>query len=145
LQRGVCQENNNVLIGSYFDSLPTTYHRISIMEQANKKRKSPAASVKKTTTFCWVLLATSEGPQRSTEVTVVGVYGTKETALKQAQIKFEEMAHGFYENGAFIEPEIFEETFDRCPTVGDTGIVLLLRDKEDEVEKVEIQKMPLIE
>jgi hypothetical protein len=75
----------------------------------------------------------------------VGVYDTKKTALKQAKIKFEELSHGCYEEGAFPHPENFEETLDNCATVGDKGVVLLQRDMEGEEEKVEIQKMPLIE
>jgi hypothetical protein len=116
------------------------------MEKATKKRRSAAMPVKKTTSYCWVLIATSSGPYReTTDVSVVGVYGTKEIALKQAKIKFEELSHGCYEEGAFLQPDIFEETLDNCATVGDKGVVLLQRDMEGEEEKVEIQKMPLIE
>jgi hypothetical protein len=78
-------------------------------------------------------------------VSVVGVYDTKKTALKQAKIKFEGISHACYEEGAFLRPEDFEETLDNCATVGDKGVVLLQRDMEGEEEKVEIQKMSLIE
>jgi hypothetical protein len=65
--------------------------------------------------------------------------------IQNAKVAFEDRSNGFYENGEFTEPDIFDDADDNTESIGDEGIVLLQEDREGDWSKISLKKKLLDE
>jgi hypothetical protein len=104
--------------------------------KTSKKAKIPQ--------YIYILLYTEGGPYCDDFILeILGVYSSKTLAIENAKIAFEDKSNGFYKNGEFTEPEIFEETDDNTESIGDEGVVLLQKDQEGDWNMISLGKKQL--
>jgi hypothetical protein len=106
--------------------------------ERSKKAKIPQ--------YIYILLYTEGGPYSEEFVPeILGVYSSKTLAMQNAKVAFEDRSNGFYKNGEFTEPDIFEETDDNTESIVDEGILLFQKDREGDWNKISLKKKLLDE
>jgi hypothetical protein len=106
--------------------------------ERSKKAKIPQ--------YIYILLYTEGGPYREEfEPEIIGVYSCKTLAIQNAKVAFEDNSNGFYINGEFTEPMVFDEIDDSTESIGDEGDVLFQKDREGEWNKISLKKKELDE
>lgn len=84
--------------------------------ERSKKAKLPQ--------YIYILLYTEGGPYSEVTSETIGVYSSKTLALQNAKVAFEDRSNGFYKNGEFTEPDIFDDADDdNTESIGDDGVV----------------------
>lgn len=103
--------------------------------------------------WMFVLLHEEGGAHRESSANIVGVYSTISLAADGAKKRFETLSHGCYENGRFIEPELFETVVDNTSKIRDgeddgdgddggfTSEMLYQEDREGAWVKLSVQKI----
>ena len=82
-------------------------------------------------------------PYRNPEVQTVGTFSSKALAIKNARAAFQDNSHGCFVNGAFTDPNAFEDTQDNSGTIGESGVVFMQRDQEGQEVSVSLQTVTL--
>lgn len=116
-------------------------------EEARDMSNEPDTDSDEPKNWVYVLLHKEGGPYRSPDFSAIGAYTCLPSALEGARRKFESLSHGFYKDGAFTEPEIFEETFDdtrlEAVDVGGEDRLLYQEDMEGEWSEICLTKLVL--
>lgn len=109
------------------------------------KRQAPTASgssskrKKAPPTFVYILVYMEGGPYREEfEPKIPGAFSSKQLAMENAKRTFETYSDGFYIDGAFTEPDIFDKTQDNTNTIGESGVLLYQKDREGEWKKLSL-------
>ena len=97
--------------------------------------------------YAYLVVLTEDNPYEPARRQTVGMYSTKELAISNARKAFEAHSNGFFHDGKFTEPEIFEETIDNSKKMGDSFFqeecVYLQRDMEGDEVSVSLEKVAL--
>jgi len=103
-----------------------------------KRQKKTSAAEKK----MYLVRAEEYGNYRDDEHHTIGFYSTKKLALENARVAFEEQfSNGFFQDGEFTEPDIFEIAEDNSKTIGDEGIIYHQCDQEGDGEKITLESI----
>ena len=74
--------------------------------------------------YVYLVTLTQRNPYESSRRQTVGMYSTKELAISNARKAFETHSNGFFRDGKFTEPDIFEQTLDNSKKkMGESGVV----------------------
>lgn len=96
-------------------------------------------------TVLYLVRAEEYEEYRENEGHTIGIYSSKKLALENARIAFEEQfSGGFFQNGKFSEPDLFEVTQDNSKTVtGAEGSNVIYEqcDQEGDGSKITLEKI----
>ena len=107
-----------------------------------QKTKSPAKKKKGTSASMYLVRAEEYGDYRDNEQHTIGFYTTKELALENARVAFEEQfSNGFFQHGKFTEPQIFDIAEDNSKTIGDEGTIYHQCDQEGDGVEITLESI----
>uniref|UniRef100_A0A6V4VIV0 Uncharacterized protein n=1 Tax=Prymnesium polylepis TaxID=72548 RepID=A0A6V4VIV0_9EUKA len=91
----------------------------------------------------YLVTLVESNPYERARSQTVGMYSTKELAISNARAAFEAHSNGFFRNGKFTEPDIFEQTVDNSKKMGNQGVVFMQRDMEGDEVRVSLEQVAL--